>query len=175
MRLKWVRQYEHVKIITDLSVWLCFIHHTHNNYAPLPLLCMQVHVLYLPALSLSHTHTLSPSCSATRMSSFSSARYRSWSSSSSSSTSSTVGRWGRFDFRPNLFLSSSLLRTSYLHDLIYTTRNIMHLHSNLGCGSSTCTSLVPRPFEGRRRKGLVHTVCACVNFSVKTSVKVYVH
>ena len=36
-------------------------------------------------------------------------------------------------------------------------------------------SLVPRPFEGKRRKGLVHTVCACVNFSVKTSVKIYVH
>ena len=30
----------------------------------------------------------------------------------------------------------------------------------LACPS---TSLVPRPFEGRR-KGLVHTVCACVNF-----------
>ena len=35
------------------------------------------------------------------------------------------------------------------------------------------TSLVSRPFE-RRRKGLVHTVCACVNFSVKLSVKLSV-
>ena len=32
-----------------------------------------------------------------------------------------------------------------------------------GGGVFMCTSLVPRPFEGRR-KGLVHTVCACTKF-----------
>ena len=29
-----------------------------------------------------------------------------------------------------------------------------------------CISLVPRPFEGKR-KGLVHTVCACTKFTEK--------
>ena len=32
----------------------------------------------------------------------------------------------------------------------------------------------PGPLRGRR-KGLVHTVCACANVSVKMSVKVSVH
>ena len=33
--------------------------------------------------------------------------------------------------------------------------------------------LVPTPFEGRRRKGLIHNVCACTcaNLSVKMSIK----
>ena len=36
------------------------------------------------------------------------------------------------------------------------------------------SSLVPRPFEGRREaEGLVHTVCACVKFSVKLYVNYY--
>jgi hypothetical protein len=36
-------------------------------------------------------------------------------------------------------------------------------------------SLVPRPSEGEGMEGLVSTACACVNFSVKMSVKVAVH
>ena len=42
----------------------------------------------------------------------------------------------------------------------------------LGWGSPyhcyTGTSLVPRPFERRRKKGLVHTVCACSIFPANT-------
>ena len=44
---------------------------------------------------------------------------------------------------------------------------------DLGCMGIHCnlwqTSLVPRPFKRKRRKGLVHTACACAGVSIATS------
>ena len=88
-------------------------------------------------------------------------------------TAIPASRRARMSIRPSTQESSALIAQLTLTEHKPGICKLANLHI-VHMRASTSLSLVPRSFEGRRN-GLVHTVCACVKFFRKTTVKFSVH